>query len=687
MTYVIYQSGAAHKATPRLAASATKVVFTTQPSGAVNGSNLTGQPVVQLQDAFNQPIAIPGISITILRSAGSATLSGTVTVATDATGKATFTDLKLTGVAGSHTFTASSSGLTSAVSASFTLAAGAGTQLVISTQPTGAVAGSPLTSQPRVRIEDVSFNAVAQAGVTITVVKHSGVVGTLSGTLTAVTDSSGIATFTDLAMSAAESGVTLDFSASGLTGITSAAFTVTAAGSSAGAFKQTTFNATENPISESGDWHHTDTTTTPMKTSGGHAFGTQTGSNGTDDSIAYLTGFGTDYEVEGTLFIAGGIGGFGGSHEVELWLRVDDTGPQFSTDFGLTSTIGYEINIPSDGSFMSLARFKDPSSLQDFVGAIRPGGGAPQSGDRFKVRVDGQRIRCWYNGTLRIDYTDNGARKITTGGPGMAAFISNPAANTNFGFDMIRVSDAAWAPNFIGLPGTWNLLTDYPFNATTYAAVSDSGANFDATGETARSEPVSGWAINGNGGSGMSKVTDATQLHSPSNALDVLYPGSGAGGGGNGSLGIDLGGLGAVKRLYLCCDVWHASDAELNSISNKMFVVFCNAGAGGNYNMEYRFNSAYFCLLDGPGSGQINGPNFGAPGTALNTYVMMEWRLDAIAGVSQFWVNGVLQWTYNAALFTPWDSLLLSSTWGGGGTHTHAWHRRMGHCTVHYSLT
>lgn len=455
-----------------------------------------------------------------------------------------------------------------------------------------------------------------------------------------------------------------------------------------GAFYVSTFNTTQNPISEGGNWQHSDTTTTPMKISGGHAFGTQSGSGGTNDSIAYLLNFGTDYEIEGTLFIDPGIGGFGGSHEIELWLRVDDTGSQFSTTFGPTSTIGYEINIPSDGSFMSLARFKDPTSLQDFTGAIRPGGGVPQTGDRFKIRVDGHRIRCFYNGTVRIDYTDNGARYIATGGPGMGAFISNPALNTNFGFDTIWVRDAAWAPNFIGLPGTWNLLSDYPMNATSYPAVSDSGASFDSAGETSRSEPVSGWAVNGNGGSGMAKVTDTAQLHSPGNALEITYPGSGAGGGGNGALGIDLGGLGAVKRLYACTDVWHASDAELNSISNKFMVVFCNAGAGGNYNFEYRFNSAYYSLIDGPGSPGPNafGPTSGAI-TALNTWVMVEWYLDAIANVSQCWVNGSLLWTYSRTIFTPWDSFLLSSTWGGGGTHTHSWKRRHGHLTLHYALT
>lgn len=107
---------------------------------------------------------------------------------------------------------------------------GAATKLAMQTQPAGATAATPFTTQPAVRLQNVGGGNVAQSNVTVTVAKHAGVVGTLSGTLTAVTDGSGIATFTDLQMSAAESGVTLDFTSGVLTGVTSASFTVAAGG-------------------------------------------------------------------------------------------------------------------------------------------------------------------------------------------------------------------------------------------------------------------------------------------------------------------------------------------------------------------------------------------------------------------------------------------------------------------------
>jgi len=102
------------------------------------------------------------------------------------------------------------------------------TKLGMVTQPAGAVAGSPFTTQPAVRLLDAGSAPVLQSGVTITVAKHAGVAGTLSGQAYAVTDSQGIATFSGLAMSQAESGVSLDFASTGLTGVTSATFTVSA---------------------------------------------------------------------------------------------------------------------------------------------------------------------------------------------------------------------------------------------------------------------------------------------------------------------------------------------------------------------------------------------------------------------------------------------------------------------------
>ena len=107
-------------------------------------------------------------------------------------------------------------------------------RLAVVTQPSGATAGAAFTTQPVVRVLDGGGEFCAAATNTVIATKHTGVTGTLSGD----TDKdavAGVATFTDLAMSAGESGVSLDFASSGLTGTTSSTFNV---GSTAGTITQ-----------------------------------------------------------------------------------------------------------------------------------------------------------------------------------------------------------------------------------------------------------------------------------------------------------------------------------------------------------------------------------------------------------------------------------------------------------------
>ena len=73
------------------------------------------------------------------------------------------------------------------------------TQLAFLQQPTSTTAGQPLTPAVTVQLQDGGGNPVAQAGVTITVSLPSGT-GTLGGTLSEVSDTSGIATFNDLSI-------------------------------------------------------------------------------------------------------------------------------------------------------------------------------------------------------------------------------------------------------------------------------------------------------------------------------------------------------------------------------------------------------------------------------------------------------------------------------------------------------
>lgn len=207
--------------------------------------------------------------------------------------------------------------------------------------------------------------------------------------------------------------------------------------------KETTFPANENPISEGGDWSQTaDASITPVQTTGGSAYGTQTGTNGTDDASAYVkggnNGFGLDYEVEATLQI--NLANLGdGSHEAEILLRWTDDGPFYDTSFGTIRVRGYEIDLPVDGASIHLARYKADTGLFDSPGI----GFAPASGDKLRARIEGQRIRVWYNDVLFIDYLDDAPGCYREGNPGIGFFYSQgpsvPGTNTGFGFASVVI--------------------------------------------------------------------------------------------------------------------------------------------------------------------------------------------------------------------------------------------------------
>lgn len=101
------------------------------------------------------------------------------------------------------------------------------TKLAMSTQPAGARDSTLMDTQPAARLQDVSSQNVAQAGRTVTVSITSGT-GSLFGTTSALTDSSGIATFTDLKI-VGSGAHTLTFASASLTSVASSSFTVNAA--------------------------------------------------------------------------------------------------------------------------------------------------------------------------------------------------------------------------------------------------------------------------------------------------------------------------------------------------------------------------------------------------------------------------------------------------------------------------
>lgn len=208
----------------------TALSITTQPSAeAASGVPFDRQPVLQLRDASNNPVSQAGVLVTSSIASGGGTLGGTATVATDASGVATFTNLSITGVPGNRTLGFSAAGLTGATSSAILLGVAPGTTLAITTQPSAtSVSGVPFATQPAVQLTNAAAENVAQSGIVVTAAIASGG-GSLGGTVTATTDGTGLATFTDLSISGAAGDRTLSFSATGLTGATSNVIAITAA--------------------------------------------------------------------------------------------------------------------------------------------------------------------------------------------------------------------------------------------------------------------------------------------------------------------------------------------------------------------------------------------------------------------------------------------------------------------------
>ena len=171
----------------------------TQPLGGVNATALETQPVVQLLDQRGASNSTAGITITAVSGRTDVALSGNTAV-TDATGRAIFKTLSLTGIMGDITLTFTTPGLEGITSDKFVLAAGAATQLVNSTTIGSVVSGKAFDQQPVLHFEDSSANVIAASGTDVIVTSSS---QGLSGATTVATNKKGIAGFTDLALTQA----------------------------------------------------------------------------------------------------------------------------------------------------------------------------------------------------------------------------------------------------------------------------------------------------------------------------------------------------------------------------------------------------------------------------------------------------------------------------------------------------
>jgi hypothetical protein len=190
------------------------------------GATLEVPIVVEVRRADGSAVAGHSVSFAVTAGGGSVAPPGTTTAAN---GRAN-ASLTLGTAPGTNTVQVTAAGLTP-ITVSATANAGPLHHILIVQQPsTSATSGQPLTTQPKVNLNDAFGNDIAQANVAITADLNPAAGYTLQGTTTRLTNASGIAEFTDLKISGPEGVTALRFSSSGAPSVTSQNISVTPAG-------------------------------------------------------------------------------------------------------------------------------------------------------------------------------------------------------------------------------------------------------------------------------------------------------------------------------------------------------------------------------------------------------------------------------------------------------------------------
>jgi hypothetical protein len=201
----------------------------------------------------------------------------------------------------------------------------------------------------------------------------------------------------------------------------------------------TVFSATENPISENGNWvngHTLGVDWKDVRTMPGLAMGTQSGAVGYDDSTALLTGtWGANQMVQATVHTVNQQSG-SVYEEVEIRLR---------SAISPNRITGYEINFrcSHNGQYYTVVRWNGP--INDFTTLMSGGGPGLSDGDVVKATVVGSGISVYINGVLLSTVSDG---TYTTGNPGMGFFMQGGSSNLDgdFGFTSFMASEIETPP-------------------------------------------------------------------------------------------------------------------------------------------------------------------------------------------------------------------------------------------------
>jgi hypothetical protein len=202
-----------------------KLVILASPGGTNAGAVLTPLVVQVLDSVTTNAVPTNGLPVTVAIASGSGTLSGTLTRNTDATGKATFSDLSIN-LVGNKTLVVSAPGMTPATSSLFAITPAGAAQLAIVTPPAARQQdGGVFQPFPIVQVDDAFGNVVPNSTAAITAHVTSSATGILAGSTSASANGiNGSATFTDLTYSLgnplASEAITVYFTSPGLAPVT-----------------------------------------------------------------------------------------------------------------------------------------------------------------------------------------------------------------------------------------------------------------------------------------------------------------------------------------------------------------------------------------------------------------------------------------------------------------------------------
>ena len=141
------------------------ITLSRQSAGTAAGAAFSTQPQITLKDQFSGTILTDSSTVVTATISAGGSLVGTTT-ATAIAGVVTFSNLGISGTAGTaYTVTYSAAGVT-AVTQSVTVTVGAATKLNVSRNGAGAQTGVPFSTQPQIKIVDSGGNLVSSYSAT-----------------------------------------------------------------------------------------------------------------------------------------------------------------------------------------------------------------------------------------------------------------------------------------------------------------------------------------------------------------------------------------------------------------------------------------------------------------------------------------------------------------------------------------